>query len=197
MVKEVDKGTVMLDYSNIVFIPKREGIDEIGNFWSIALLNYTIEIISVELANRLSPILPKLVKEYQAGFISCRSILDGNAIIQEVIHQTNKNRRFPLKTRFWKGLQLRQLRLPLWGTPTKRIQKKMDFMIKLCLELAKIIILVNSVLCKEIKCRRELWQGTPLFYYYLPLWRMDWVFPMTFMPQKSIKLQTFNKRMTH
>lgn len=32
MVKEVDKGTVMLDYSNIVFIPKREGIDEIGNF---------------------------------------------------------------------------------------------------------------------------------------------------------------------
>ena len=72
-VQEFVEGKAHLDkinYSQVVFITKKEGANEVGDFRPICLLNRPFKIISKVLANRLKIVLADLVEEYQTGFIS-------------------------------------------------------------------------------------------------------------------------------
>lgn len=68
-VRSFGDGRAMIDrinYSLIVLIPKKENLTVSGDFRPIALLQSAFKIISKVLANRLAPLMNKLVREYQS-----------------------------------------------------------------------------------------------------------------------------------
>lgn len=95
----------MINYSQIVLIPKKKAPTKMRDFWPIALLNCSVKTISKVLANRMSQVIGELVRDYQSGFIKGRSILNGVAIIKEVIHQCKriKHKGYLLKLDFEKA----------------------------------------------------------------------------------------------
>lgn len=60
-----------------------------GHFRPIVLINSSM-IISRVLTNKLSPLMDRMVGDYQSGFIKGRSILEGMAITKKVIHQCRR-----------------------------------------------------------------------------------------------------------
>lgn len=52
-----------INYSFITLIPKKDSLEVVGDYKSIALLNISLKIISKLLANRLATILPHQVDE--------------------------------------------------------------------------------------------------------------------------------------
>lgn len=53
-------------------------------------MNNSFKIMSKVLANKLSPYMNEIILEPQIGFIKGRSIVDGIALVQEVINQCKK-----------------------------------------------------------------------------------------------------------
>ena len=56
----------------LTLIPKGDGADTLGNLRPISLCNFACKIISKVIANILNPILPKLIRPEQSGFVEGR-----------------------------------------------------------------------------------------------------------------------------
>ena len=88
-------GGLLLSKINFTFltlIPKMDCLEIPGEFRPIVLCNSVYKILSKILANRLKPLLPKVISEEQTGFVLGRSILDGILINQEAIHLASKRK---------------------------------------------------------------------------------------------------------
>ena len=70
----------------LTLIPKEEGVESSDKFRPIALCNVIYKIISKVIANRLKPLLPKLIRPEQSRFVEGRQILDGVILVHEVLH---------------------------------------------------------------------------------------------------------------
>lgn len=101
-----------LNCSQIVLIPKNGSPTRIGEFRPIGLLNGIFKILYKVLASRLTPHMPSLEEEYQTTFKVRRSIMEGIAIVYEVIHHNKKSGRlgFLLKLDFEKIYDMIDLR---------------------------------------------------------------------------------------
>jgi hypothetical protein len=62
--------------SFITLIPKVDNLVRINDYRHISLLNSSVKIITKLLANRLQPLITKLIHQNQYGFIKSRSIQD-------------------------------------------------------------------------------------------------------------------------
>ena len=80
-----------LNFAFLALIPESEGPTCIEKCRPVYLLNVSCKIFSKILANRLSKVVDKIVDKAQNGFLPERSILDGLAIVHEVLHELNKN----------------------------------------------------------------------------------------------------------
>lgn len=83
LLREVHNSYVRLDiinYSQIVLIPKSEAPFVVGDYKLIVLLNSSFKIVPKILAERLSSIIGQLMRGHQSGFIIGRHILKGVAI---------------------------------------------------------------------------------------------------------------------
>ena len=76
----------------LTLLPKEQGIDSHGKFWPISLCNVVLKMITKVMANRLKPILPKLVSPKQSRFVEGRQILDGIILTQEMIHSLKQTK---------------------------------------------------------------------------------------------------------
>ena len=70
----------------LALIPKSEGADAPGKFKPIALCNVIYKIILKVIANRLKPLLLRIISPEQSSFMEGRQILDGIIMVQEAIH---------------------------------------------------------------------------------------------------------------
>ncbi|XP_019170974.1 PREDICTED: uncharacterized protein LOC109166477 [Ipomoea nil] len=76
----------------ITLIPKKKSPINMGELRPIALCNVTYKILSKMIANRLKPILQRIVSVTQSAFLLDRLITDNVIVASEVIHYLNRKR---------------------------------------------------------------------------------------------------------
>ena len=70
----------------LALIPKEVNLITFERFKPISLCNASYKILSKLLANRLKPLLGKLISTLQGGFVKGRHILDNVIQVQEAMH---------------------------------------------------------------------------------------------------------------
>jgi hypothetical protein len=80
------------NHTNIALIPKVDNPSRVNQFRPISLTNFNYKIISKILANRLKPLLHKIVSPMQSAFLKGRSIHDNTILAHEVFHSMKKKR---------------------------------------------------------------------------------------------------------
>jgi hypothetical protein len=83
-------GTVdiaRLNFGILSLIPKVPGVDNIKQFWPIALINVIFKLVSKAYAFRLSPVAYRIISQMQTAFIKGRFIQDGPLALHEIIHE--------------------------------------------------------------------------------------------------------------
>lgn len=88
-----------LNKTYIALIPKKVCPNTIKEYRPISLCNFVMKIITKIIANRLRPLLEKIISPNQHAFVSGRSIFDSTVICNEIIHS------FKLK-KGWMALKL-------------------------------------------------------------------------------------------
>jgi len=81
-----------LNTSFIALIPRQDSDQTADKYRPIALCNVVYKIISKVVANRLKPLLPKLVSEEQSGYVEGRQILDNIIQAHEVVHSLKRKK---------------------------------------------------------------------------------------------------------
>ncbi|EPS63383.1 hypothetical protein M569_11401 [Genlisea aurea] len=82
-----------LNHSHIVLIPKKSNPQEPAHYRPISLSNVAYKIASKMVANRLKPIMERIVSKEQAAFLSGRSITDNILLAYELNHSIKLARR--------------------------------------------------------------------------------------------------------
>ena len=72
----------------LALIPKEFNLSSFDRFRPISLCNVSYKILSKLLANRLKPLLGKLISPLQGGFVKGRHILDNVIQVQEAMHSS-------------------------------------------------------------------------------------------------------------
>ncbi|XP_059451038.1 uncharacterized protein LOC132181824 [Corylus avellana] len=80
------------NHTNIALIPKVDNPSRVNQFRPISLTNFNYKIISKILANRLKPLLHKIVSPMQSAFLKGRSIHDNSILAHEVFHSMRQKR---------------------------------------------------------------------------------------------------------
>ncbi|KAL5553303.1 hypothetical protein UlMin_040704 [Ulmus minor] len=75
-----------INSSNIVLVPKSQSATTVNHYRPIAVCNVIYKVISKILADRLKPLLSRLICPTQSAFVPGISIHDNTVLIQEVIH---------------------------------------------------------------------------------------------------------------
>jgi hypothetical protein len=66
----------LINTTNVILIPKKEGAEEVGDFRPISLIHSFIKLISKILALRLQPHMNAIISTCQSAFIKNRSVHD-------------------------------------------------------------------------------------------------------------------------
>ena len=74
----------------MVLIPKKSGVDDLGEFRPISLLGGLYKLLAKVLANRLKKVVGNVVSISQNAFVRERQILDTSLIANEVIDSWKK-----------------------------------------------------------------------------------------------------------
>ncbi|XP_060962217.1 uncharacterized protein LOC115711062 [Cannabis sativa] len=79
--------------TNIILIPKKKNVSNMGDLRPISLCNVLYKIISKVLAKRLKIVLPHIISENQSAFIPGRLISDNIMVSYEVMHYFKRKRK--------------------------------------------------------------------------------------------------------
>ncbi|RVW93052.1 LINE-1 retrotransposable element ORF2 protein [Vitis vinifera] len=79
-----------LNHTFLVLIPKKGGVEDLGDYRPISLLGGLYKLLAKVLANRLKKVIGKVISPDQNAFIKGRQILDGSLIANEVIDSWQK-----------------------------------------------------------------------------------------------------------
>jgi len=155
----------------LALIPKEANPETFGRFRSISLCNASYKILSKIMANRIKPLLDKLISNAQGGFIKGRHILDNIIQVQEAIHSSKQRKekgmliKLDMANAFDKvnhSFLLQVLRS--FGFSPQFIK-----LIKACISCPWISPMVNSRPTSFFQAHHRLRQGCPLspFLYIL------------------------------
>jgi len=76
----------------LALIPKESNPETFARFSPISLCNASYKIMAKILANRIKPLLNRLISSNQGGFVEGRHILDNVIQVQEIIHSSQKRK---------------------------------------------------------------------------------------------------------
>lgn len=150
--------------SFITLVPKVDGPTRINDFRPISLLNSSVKIITKLFANRLQPLITKLVHRNQYGFIKSRSIQDCLAWSFEFLHLCHKSRKelVILKLDFEKAFDRIEHGAMLNIMEKKGFGAKWLSWMKMIFHSGTSAVLLNGCPGKVFHCKRGVRQGDPL-----------------------------------
>eukprot|EP00253_Pinus_taeda_P020349 PITA_20349 len=73
----------------LALIPKEASLSSFDRYRPISLCNSSYKIMAKLLANRIKPLLQKLISPAQRGFVKGRHILDNVILVQEALHSSH------------------------------------------------------------------------------------------------------------
>uniref|UniRef100_A0A803P267 Reverse transcriptase domain-containing protein n=1 Tax=Cannabis sativa TaxID=3483 RepID=A0A803P267_CANSA len=82
-----------INKANVVLIPKKRNHERMTDLRPIALCNVLYKTITKVMANRLKPIMDRIVSQHQSAFIPGRLITDNIMVSFEVLHYLKRKRR--------------------------------------------------------------------------------------------------------
>ena len=84
----LNSGSILksINHTFIILIPKVKNPEKVSEFKPISLCNVIYKIVSKVIANRLKPLLNKIISETQSAFIAERLITDNVLIVFESLH---------------------------------------------------------------------------------------------------------------
>eukprot|EP00253_Pinus_taeda_P025214 PITA_25214 len=155
----------------LALIPKEANPETFDRFRPISLCNASYKILSKIMANRIKPLLDKLISKAQGGFVKGRHILDNIIQVQEAIHSRKQRKekgmliKLDMANTFDRvnhSFLLQVLRS--FGFPPQFIN-----LIKACISCPWIAPMVNGRPASFFQAHRGLRQGCPLspFLYIL------------------------------
>jgi hypothetical protein len=93
MIQYVQKSTKLGGSTNSTFlalIPKDSNPSSFSRFRPISLCNVSYKLITKVIANRIKPLLHKLISPNQSGFVQKRQMIDNIILVQEAIHSSRE-----------------------------------------------------------------------------------------------------------
>jgi len=153
-----------LNFGTITLIPKQKEVKQIQQYRPICMLNVSFKIFTKVLANRLTVVADKVVRQSQTTFMPERNILERAVILHETIHELHKKKKngVILKLDFkkaydkvnWSFVQ-QTLRMkgfsPIWCNWIEEVMNRGSVGIK-----------VNEEVGHNFQTRKGLRQGDPL-----------------------------------
>ena len=164
-----DHGSFPKSLNNtfLVLIPKKGGVEDLGDFRPISLLGGLYKLLAKVLANRLKKVVGKVVSPAQNAFVMGRQILDASLIANEVIDSWQKRKEKGLICK----LDIEKAYDSINWQFLLKVLQKMGFGSKWlgwmwsCLSLAKFLVLVNGVPAGFFPSSKGLRQGDALSPY--------------------------------
>ncbi|PKI31207.1 hypothetical protein CRG98_048402, partial [Punica granatum] len=162
---------ILKEWNNtfICLIPKRQGAATFKDFRPISLCNVNYKVISKIIANRLKPLLHKIISPNQTAFIEGRWINENGLLAQEILHtmRNTKARRgwIGMKIDFMKAFDKLE-----WNFIVKILQQ-LGFhptfisWIYQCVSTSTFSILLNGSPHGHFSPSRRLRQGDPISPY--------------------------------
>ena len=156
-----------LNNTSLVLIPKKGGVEDLGDFRPISLLGGLYKLLAKLLANRLKKVRGKVVSPNQNAFVTGRQILDVSLIANEVIDAWNKKGENGLICKLDIGKVYDSIN---WQFMLK-VMEKMGFSSKWlrwmwwCISTTKFSVMVNGTPVGFFSSSKGLRQGNPLSPY--------------------------------
>eukprot|EP00253_Pinus_taeda_P017122 PITA_17122 len=165
---KVDGGTKS---TFLALIPKETNPRSFDRYRPISLCNSSYKIVAKLLANRIKPLLQKLISPAQGGFVKGRQILDNVIQIQEALHSSHarKEQGMIIKLDMSNAFDRVNRSFLLRVLAAFGFRQEFINLIKACIENIWIAPMVNGRPTKFFSATRGLRQGCPLspFLYIL------------------------------
>lgn len=153
--------------SFIVLIPKKIDLLCKLDFRPISLINSSIKLLLIVLANRIKHTLSYLISEEQFAFFKGRNINESILLVNEVIHarKIQKSDGLIIKIDFSKAYDSVDWSCLIQVMECMKFNQKWIMWIKALLETTKMSILVNGSPTEEFTPQKGIRQGDPIAPY--------------------------------
>eukprot|EP00253_Pinus_taeda_P023537 PITA_23537 len=151
----------------LVLIPKDTNPETFSRFRPISLCNASYKVLAKLLANRIKPLLKRVITNSQSGFVEGRHILDNVIQVQETIHSSRQRKE--------KGMVIKLDMENVFDRVNCNFLSKVLItfgfspffvhLIKACIDNPWIAPLVNSCPTNFFQAKRGIRQGCPLSPY--------------------------------
>ncbi|XP_062166910.1 uncharacterized protein LOC133873195 [Alnus glutinosa] len=154
------------NHTFIALIPKRLGASSVHHYRPISLCNIIYKIISKLLANRLKPLLSKVISPFQTAFVPGRHIQDNSILAHEMLH-TLKSKRgngglMAVNIDMEKAFDRMEWSFIISILNTLGFNDKWINWIRLCITTTSFSVLLNGSPFGHFRPSRGLRQGDPL-----------------------------------